>query len=348
MNANAAQRPIGLLSAASGRTTRDESIATPTKRRSTPAAIESSRSTVPSVVGEHRPPEDDERRHDDERSDPRHERGEPRLRKRRTLADGCDRRHARRTDRREEAREERDADTDDQGDDDCPGGEDSIGAREVHAETPEERFDPLGEDDAQPEADERRGKPDHERFEDHGSENLASRRSDRPQRRELACALRDGDRERVEDDERAHEERDEAEREEEVPEDRCELAHLVRLLLGLGRRADDLGAGGENGGDRGDDVVFGDTLAGGHRDRVVLTFSPEELLGGRDREHDEADATEAVDLPVLGDADELERAFRLQRGDLNGVPDLESLLVGCPGVDDDLVVARRASDPRRG
>ena len=49
---------------------------------------------------------------------------------------------------------------------------------------------------------------------------------------------------------------------------------------------------------------------------------------------------EAVDVAVLRDADELERPFRLQRGDLNGVTDLESLLVGCAGVDDDLVVAR--------
>ena len=73
------------------------------------------------------------------------------------------------------------------------------------------------------------------------AEHLAPRRADRPQRRELARPLRDGDREGVEDDERADEERDAGEGEQEVAEDRRELAHLVRLLLRLRGRAHDLG-----------------------------------------------------------------------------------------------------------
>ena len=48
------------------------------------------------------------------------------------------------------------------------------------------------------------------------AEHLAARAAERPQRRELAGALRDGDRQRVEDDERTDEERDTAEAEQEV------------------------------------------------------------------------------------------------------------------------------------
>ena len=92
----------------------------------------------------------------------------------------------------------------------------------------------------------RREEPDDERLEDHGAEDLTPRRADRPQRRELARPLRDRDRERVEDDERADEEGDRGEREEEVAEDRRELADLVCLLLRLGTRAHDLGRARED------------------------------------------------------------------------------------------------------
>ena len=57
--------------------------------------------------------------------------------------------------------------------------------------------------------------PDDERLDDDRAENLSPRRAERAQRRELARALGDRDRERVRDDERADEQRDAAEREEE-------------------------------------------------------------------------------------------------------------------------------------
>ena len=65
----------------------------------------------------------------------------------------------------------------------------------------------------------------------------------------------------------------------------------------------------------GDELVLGDAVLGRDGDRVVLPLAPEELLGCRDREHDEADRPEAVDLAVLRDSDELERTLRLQRRD---------------------------------
>ncbi len=118
--------------------------------------------------------------------------------------------------------------------------EDAVRGRKLDTESAEQPLDPLRQEDAETEADERSEKPDDERLEDHGAEDLPPRRADRPQRGELARALGDRDREGVEDDERADEERDAGEHEQEVAEDRRELVDLVHLLLGLRRRAHDL------------------------------------------------------------------------------------------------------------
>ena len=83
------------------------------------------------------------------------------------------------------------------------------------------------------EPDDRRAEADHERLEDHRPEHLAPRRAERAQGRELPHPLRDRDRERVEDDERADEERDAGEREQEVADDRREGGDLARLLVRL-------------------------------------------------------------------------------------------------------------------
>src|SRR3712207_1061773 len=62
---------------------------------------------------------------------------------------------------------------------------------------------------------------------DHREQHLPPRRSDRAQQSELARALRDGDRERVEDDERADEQRDPAERQERGLDDVDELLEAL-------------------------------------------------------------------------------------------------------------------------
>ncbi len=187
---------------------------------------------------------------------------------------------------------------------------------------------------------------DDERLEDHRAEDLAARRADRPQRGELARSLRDGDRERVEDDERSDEEGDTGEDEEEVAEDRRELVHLVHLLLGLRRRAHDLRRLREHGLDGRDELVLRDAFARRDRDRVVPTLAVEELLRSRDREHREARIPEAVEAAVLRDPDELERALRLEGRDLDGVADRVALVVRGADVDDDLVRRSPANGPR--
>ena len=70
--------------------------------------------------------------------------------------------------------------------------------------------------------------------------HLAARRAERPQRRELARPLRDRDRERVRDHERADEERDPAEREQEVLQEVEEALGVLRVLLRLRLAGPDL------------------------------------------------------------------------------------------------------------
>ena len=86
--------------------------------------------------------------------------------------------------------------------------EDAVGRRQLDTESAEQPLDRLRQEHAEAEADERGEEADDERLEDHRAEDLPPRGADRPQRRELARALGDGDREGVEDDERADEERD--------------------------------------------------------------------------------------------------------------------------------------------
>ena len=97
-------------------------------------------------------------------------------------------------------------------------------------------FSPTARREAGEEADDRRDDPDRQRLDDDRPEDLAARGADGPHRGELARALRDGDRKRVEDDERADEERDAGEGEQEVPDEARELADVVLVLLRLGLR----------------------------------------------------------------------------------------------------------------
>ena len=92
--------------------------------------------------------------------------------------------------------------------------------RQIGPERLEERVEPLGEREPDEEPDQRRERAEHEPLDDHDAQHLAARRADGAQRRELARALGDRDRERVRDHERADEQRDAAEGEQEVLEER--------------------------------------------------------------------------------------------------------------------------------
>ena len=126
-------------------------------------------------------------------------------------------------------------------------------------------------------------------------------------------ALGDGDRERVEDDERAHEQGDPREREEEVPGDRgtWPISSFASSTSWLALTTS--ASSGSTGAIASTSSSSEYSLARGDRDRVELPLATEELLRGRDREHGEARAPEAVDAAVLGDADELEVALGLEQ-----------------------------------
>ena len=158
---------------------------------------------------------------------------ERRARQLRALADGRDRRHARRTQGRREPGEQRDQGPDEQRDDDRPGGEDGLRLRQVEVERDEELVQPDREPEPGEQSDDRREQADHQRLQDHGAQHLPARRADRSQRGELARPLRDRDRERVEDHEGADEQGDAGERQQEVPDDRRERRDLVRVLARL-------------------------------------------------------------------------------------------------------------------
>ena len=88
--------------------------------------------------------------------------------------------------------------------------------------------------DAEPEDEPDRGgdQPDHEAFEPDRAHDLLARGAERPQCRELTCALSDRDRQRVEDHERTDEQRDGSEAEQEVADLGNSLVGLRGRLLG--------------------------------------------------------------------------------------------------------------------
>ena len=95
---------------------------------------------------------------------------------------------------------------------------------------------PLAIPSPNSEPDHRGQQPDHEALEHDRAHDLLARGAERPQRGELPRALGDGDRQRVEDDERADEQRDAAEAQQEhrgsSPSTLVELRGVVLGLLG--------------------------------------------------------------------------------------------------------------------
>ena len=111
-------------------------------------------------------------------------------------------------------------------------------------------------------------------------EHLAARRADHPQQPELARALGDGDRERVEDRERAHEDGHEAEHDQDRRDDPDEHLQPVEGEAVLRLRGLHLRGRAELAGDRLADVRGrGPVLADGE-DRVVAAGLAEQLLRG--------------------------------------------------------------------
>ena len=148
-----------------------------------------------------------------------------------------DRRHAGRAPGGQQPGDERDQRADQQRDDDRARREHRarLGQREPHRV--EQRVQRLRQPEPGGEADDRGEHADRERLGQHGAEHLAPVGADHPQQPELTRALGDGDRERVEDGERADEDRHAAEHQQRDPDDRDELLEPLEreaVLLGGG------------------------------------------------------------------------------------------------------------------
>ena len=163
----------------------------------------------------------------------------------------------------------------------------------------------LGDAEAEEQPDHRGEQADHEALEPDRAQDLLARGAERPQRRELARALGDRDRQRVEDHERADEQRDAAEAEQEVADERHALVGLRGRLLGL------LGAVLTSSVSRHERLHGADELGrrravlGGDRDRVELALALQQRLRGLDVPDRDAAEAERVDLAVRGDAGDL-------------------------------------------
>ena len=148
----------------------------------------------------------------------------------------------RRAQRRPDRGDHRDDDPDEQRDHDRPRLEHGRRLRQVDPERHQQRVERLGQQQPEEQPDDRRERSDHERLEQHRAEHLAAGRAERAERRQLPRALGDRDRQRVRDHEAPDEQRDPAEREQEVLEDVEEAARVLGRLLRLRLTGPHLGA----------------------------------------------------------------------------------------------------------
>ena len=149
-------------------------------------------------------------------------------------------------------------------------------------------------------------------------------------------ALRDGDREGVEDHEGADKHGDAAEGQQHLLDDRDLLVRVARLGLHLGRAGDNLGAGGHDRLQLLDERFLGDAVRGGHQDLVELTGLVEHVLRSGEVEDGQRDLTGRPKADELCNAGDRELSHGAPRGDANRVAHVEAMLLGRPAVDRNL------------
>ena len=273
---------------------------------------------------------------------------EPALGQRRALTHRRDRLHTRRPERGPEARDEGDEDADEQRDDHRPRREHEAAVRQREADGVEELEQALRQQKAEEQPDDRGERADDERLDDDRAQHLAPAGAERAQRRELARALRDRDRQRVRDHEAADEERDPAEREQEAAQEGDEGVRVLRVLLRLLLTRPRLRVRREHRADLVERLLRRDARLRGDRDLVELAGLVEQPLRGRDveaRERRPSDRGDGAELDQPGDVQPDDRPFRLHP-DL--VADAEVLLLRRRLVDHHLLSLRpRAVDERQ-
>ncbi len=215
---------------------------------------------------------------------------------------------------------------------------------QVQPEAAEQRPDAEREQHPEAEADGRADQADHGRLEQHRPRHLAGGGAERPEQGQLAAALGDQDRERVDDQERPDHQGDPGEDQQEGLD---EPDRLLQLRGGLVRG---LVAGhrlvpvGKYVGHPVAQVFLRDAVLRGHPDvgeRVVAV--EEQLLGRAGVEDRERRAVERPALPEVGDADQCRLEPRGAAGGQDGDPVAHVVagLLGGAGVQCHLVAAVR-------
>ncbi len=227
------------------------------------------------------------------------------------------------------------------------GLEEQARVRQREADRVEQPEEELGEPEAEEEPDDRGHDADDERLEDDRAEHLPARRADRSQGRELARPLRDRDRERVRDHERADEERDAAEREQERLQEGDELVGVLGVGAGLLLRRSAPGCSGA--GSRGSRRRAAWSETPGFAATAISSSLPglSKMRWAVGRSKPARVAPPIVDTEPNLTIPEMRRFWTGPTAlDADDVTDLEVLLVGGRAVDDDVAVAR-ARSPRR-
>ena len=257
-------------------------------------------------------------------------------RQHRALAHGCDRRHARGAQGGAQRGQQRYEHPHDQRHSHRARGENRARVRQIDAEGDQQRVEPLRQREAEQEPDQRGEQADCERFQQHRPQHLAPRRAERAQRRKLARALSDGDRERVGDHEAADEQGDPAEGEQEVPEDVEEPVRVVGLLLCLRLAGANPRAGWKQRPDLAYELQRACSRPAGDLDRVEAVLLGEDGLRRRcreDRDRRPAERGDAAEPNRPGDREVLHRPAR---HDADALAHREFVFAGRSRVDRDL------------
>jgi hypothetical protein len=218
--------------------------------------------------------------------------------------------------------------------------QDEAVVREREADRVEELEEADTESETDPDAGDRGDGADCEALDHDRPPHLASRRTERPQGRELPRPLGDRDRERVRDHERADKERDPAEREQEVLQEVEEALRVLGVALCLSLPRTDLCVRRQDPADLGCELRRSHAGLGLRANLVELADALEEPLRGRQVEAGERGAAEArrsAEVDEAGDGHAERRPVRLHADRL---ADVQILLASRRLIDHELVRAR--------
>ena len=191
----------------------------------------------------------------------------------------------------------------------------------------------LGEPEPGEEPEHRGQQPDHQALDHDRAHDLLARGPERAQRRELARALGDRDRERVEDHERADEQRDRAEAQQEVADGVDDDVGLLASAAACCSESLTSRLAGTSGWTARDELLRRRAVLGGDRDAVEAAFLVQQRLGGGQVPDRHRRAAERVDLAEGGDPGHLVAVLGAERGHGDRVADAEVLAGRRVGVD---------------